>query len=203
MTSVVGQLVVAFGVGVLAGILVVHPVHLGGLQQQVRADLDRAQRGARVGGEEGIARAGGEDGDAALLQVADGAAADVVLAHVVDLDGAHHPALGAQLLQRVLHGQGIDHGGQHAHLVAGHAVHAARRQAGTTEDVAAPDHQAHFRARLARLDDFAGDAGDHGGIDAVILRPHQRLAGQFEQDAAIGEGSGHGGVSAWGQTRQF
>src|SRR5690606_13446338 len=87
---VVAQRVEALGVGVLLGVRVVHAVDLGGLEQQVGADLDRAQGGARVGGKEGVAGAGGEDRDATLLQVPDGAAADVVLANVVDLDRAHH-----------------------------------------------------------------------------------------------------------------
>src|SRR5690606_26321121 len=138
------------------------------------------------------AGAGGEDRDATLLQVADGAAADVVLAHVVDLDGAHHAAFGAEFFQCVLHGQRVDDRGQHAHLVAGDAVHATGGQAGATEDVAATNHQAHFGPGVARLDDLAGDAGDDGRVDAVVFGPHQRLAGQFEQDAAIDEGSGHG-----------
>src|SRR5690606_40926384 len=79
---VVVQFLEAHRVGVLLRVLVVHAVDLGGLQQQVGVDLDRAQGGGRVGGEERVAGAGGEDRDAALLQVAHGAAADVVLAHV-------------------------------------------------------------------------------------------------------------------------
>src|SRR5690606_22395771 len=144
---VVTQGVETPGVGILLGVRVVHAVDLGRLEQQVGADLDRAQGGARVGGEERVAGAGGEDRDAALLQVPDGATADVVLAHVVDLDRTQHAHARAGLLQRVLHGERVDDGGQHAHLVAGHPVHAAGRQARAAEDVAAADDHADLGAR--------------------------------------------------------
>ena len=48
-------------------------------QDRLRPDLERAQRGGGVGREERVAGAGGEDHDAALLEVADRAAADVRL----------------------------------------------------------------------------------------------------------------------------
>jgi len=124
---------------------------------------------------------------AALFQVADGAAADVILADVVDLDRAHHAGLGAQLFQGVLHGQRVDHGGEHAHLVAGDPVHAACGQAGAAEDVAAADHQGHFGAGRLGFHHLTGEAVDHLGVDAVVLVSHQRLPGNFQQDAAIGE----------------
>ena len=58
---------------------VVDAVDLGGHEQHLGLDLHRAQRRGGVGGEVGVAGAGGEDDDAALLEVADGAAADVRL----------------------------------------------------------------------------------------------------------------------------
>src|SRR5699024_9775489 len=149
------------------------------------ADLDRAQGGAGVGGEEGVAGTGGEDGDPALFQVADGAAADVVLAHVVDFQGAHDPDVAAELFQGGLHGQGVDDGGQHAHVVAGDPVHAVGGQAGAAEDVAAADDQGDLGAGLLGFHDLAGKAADDLGVDAVVLISHEGLAGKFEQDAVI------------------
>ena len=69
---VIGQLLVALGLGILLGIGAVDAVDLGALQHRVAAHLGGAQRRRRVGGEEGIAGAGGEDHDPALLQVAHG-----------------------------------------------------------------------------------------------------------------------------------
>ncbi len=51
------QPVVARRVGIELGIGVVHPVHLGGLQDHVGLDLRGAQRGGGVGGEVGVAGA--------------------------------------------------------------------------------------------------------------------------------------------------
>jgi hypothetical protein len=112
----------------LAGSGGVQAVDLGGLDHEIGADLDGAQRGGGVGGEEGVAGAGCEDHDAAFLEVADGAAADVVLADLVDLQCTHHPAVGALLLDGVLQGERIHDGGQHAHVVGRGAVDAALGQ---------------------------------------------------------------------------
>ena len=62
----------------------VDAVDLRALEDDVGLHLHGAQRGRGVGGEVGVAGAGGEDDDAALFEVADGAAADERLG-----DGAH------------------------------------------------------------------------------------------------------------------
>ena len=82
------------------------------------ASISIARRlAARVGREERIAGAGGEDDDAALFQVAHGAAADVVLAHLVDADRGHHARVHAERFERILHRERIHHGGEHAHVI--------------------------------------------------------------------------------------
>src|SRR5690606_6533379 len=141
-----------------------------------------------------------EDHDPPLFQVADGAAADEVLADLVDLERAHHPGVGAELLQRVLHGQGVHHRGQHAHVVAGDPVHAGGLQAGAAEDVAAADDHAHLHARLVDLEDLAGDAVDDLRVDAVVELAHQGLAAQFQEDAAVLDAGRVHGNSGGGQT---
>src|SRR5690606_9879463 len=110
----VAERVVADGRAVAGRVDVVDAVDLGGLEQQGGADLGGAQGGGRIGGEEGVAGAGGENHHAPFLEVADGAAADEVLAHFVDLDRAHDAGDGAAAFQRVLHGQCVDHRRQHA-----------------------------------------------------------------------------------------
>src|SRR5690606_24818874 len=131
-------------------------------------DFAGAQGGGRVGGEEGVAGAGGEQAYPPFLHVPDGAAANVVFADLVDLDGAHHAGVAAFLLQGVGHGQGVDDGGQHAHVVAGHAIHSGGGQAGAAEDVAAADHQADFGAGALGFDDFAGEGLQDFRVDAVV-----------------------------------
>ena len=72
------------------------------------------------------------------------------------------------------------------------------------------DEIAAHRAELVKLDTAIGD-GDHGTnmdrgmrkavenhrVDTVVLVAHQRLAGQLQQDTAIGE-LGHGDLGAGG-----
>ena len=80
-------------------------------------DFEGAQGGGGIGGKIRIGGAGGEDDDAAFFQVPDGAAADIRLGHLVHLDGAHDAGGNADLFQGVGKGQGIDHRGEHAHVV--------------------------------------------------------------------------------------
>ena len=57
-----------------------------------------------------------------FLQMAHGAAADERLGHLVHFDGAEQTRVAAHLFERVLQGETVDHGGEHAHVVAGGAV---------------------------------------------------------------------------------
>ena len=115
------------------------------------------------------------------------APADVVLADLVDAQRRHHPGI-VPRLERVLQGERIHHGGEHAHVIGGDPVHAGAREAGAAEDVAAAEHHGHLHAQLGQVADLAGDALEHAGIDAVILVAEQRLAGQFDEDSSVGGG---------------
>src|ERR1019366_2237286 len=139
----VGYLLELHRIGVQLGVGGVDAVHGGRLQQDVRVDLHGAQRGGGVGGEERVARARGEDDDPALFQVADGAAADVGLGDLVDGDGRLHAAVDVQFLDRVLQRDGINHGGEHAHVVGGHAVHVDGLLGHAAKEVPASHHDAH------------------------------------------------------------
>ena len=94
----------------------------------------------------GIARAGREDDDAAFLEVANRPAADERLGDRAHLDGGDDARQDAVLLERVLHGQAVDDRGEHAHVVAGGAIHALRAGGHAAEDVAAADDDADFDA---------------------------------------------------------
>ena len=93
---------IADGVGMRRRIGVVDAVDLGRLEDDLGADLHRAQARRRVGGEVRIAGAGGEDHDPALLEVAGRAPADVGLGDLLDLDRRLHARGDAELLERVL-----------------------------------------------------------------------------------------------------
>ena len=114
----------------------VDAVDLGGLHEHVGVDLGGAEGGAGVGGEEGVAGAGGEDDDAAFFQVADGAAADEGLGDAVDADGGHARAWAGRIVSIVSwKREGVDDGGEHAHVVGG----GARDVAGVGEGFAADE----------------------------------------------------------------
>ena len=155
------------------------------LDQHVGADLDRAQARGRVGGEERVAGAGREDRHAALLEMAYRAPADVVLANLVDLQRGQHARDATEPLERVLHRERVDHGGEHAHVVGRDAVHAGLGEPGAAEDVAAADHEAHLHAEPEDFGDLGGDPANDRGIDAVLLVAEQRLTAQLQKDSPI------------------
>ena len=70
------------------------------------------------------------------------------------------------LFERVLQGQGVDHRGQHAHVVGRDAIHVLRRRRHAAEEVAAADHQADLDAGLGDLGDLGRQLVDPLRIDA-------------------------------------
>ncbi len=193
--AVVGQPRIVTRIRILDRVIRIDAIHLGGLEQQLRLDLDRAQAGGGIGGEERVAGAGREDHGPALLEVPDRAAADVVLADLVDADRRHDARLQALLLERVLQRQRVHDGREHAHLVRGHAVHAGARQTRAAKDVAAADHDRDLHAERLDFGDLERHALEHRGIDPVRGLPQQRLAGQLHEDpAATGLRFLHGAV---------
>ena len=89
------------------------------------------------------------------------------------------------VLERVLQRQRVDHGRQHAHVVGGRAIHAARAGGQAAEDVAAADHDRGLDAERLDLGDVLRDARRHGRIDAVGLVAHQGFAGQFQKNSVV------------------
>src|ERR1039457_3935345 len=173
------------GAGELQGVLIVHSIHAGGFGDHLRADFQGAQGGGGVGREVRIRGAAGEDADAALFQMAQGASADVRLGHLVHLDGAHDPGMHADLFQGVLQRQGIDHGGEHAHVVGGHAIHVLGGGRDAAEDIAAAHHQPDLDAGGGYRGHFRGQLIDTRGVDAESGASGQRFAAELEHDSLI------------------
>ena len=86
----------------------------------------------------------------------------------------------------------VDHRGQHAHVVGGGAIHAARARGDAAEDVAAADDDGRLNAHLLDLTDLAGDLRGNGRIDAIALLAHQGFAREFEEDALVSWSGGEG-----------
>ena len=98
------------------------------------------------------------------------------------------------LLQGVLERQGVDHRGEHAHVVAGHAVDAAVARGQAADDVAAADDDGDLHPQGVDVADLVGDRRHHRLVDAEGLRAHQGLARELEQDPPV---DGHGRGLAW------
>ena len=81
-----------------------------------------------------------------------------------------------------MQGERVQHRGQHPHVVAGCPVHPARGALDAAVDVAGADDHRDLDAAIADRRDLLGDALDLGAVGAVIEAPHQRLAGELQQD---------------------
>src|SRR4029079_4454372 len=115
----------------------VDTVDFGRLEQDLGVDLDRAKGGGRVGREVRVARAGHEDRDAALLEMADGPSADVWLRDLVHGDRRHDTRRDTDRLERILQRKAVHDGREHPDVVAGRAVHATCGRGQSSEDVPA------------------------------------------------------------------
>ena len=102
------------------------------------------------------------------------------LPHRAHGDGREHPGGLADLLQHVLHGQAVDDGGKHPHLVGAGALHVAAPVLGAAPEVAAADDQAHLDPLgHAGLDDLA-HLPDEGKVDAPARLASQALSADIQ-----------------------
>ena len=182
---VVVQSVEPDGVRVGLGITVVHAVDALGHQHHLRADLQRALRCGGVGREERRPKARAENDNTALLQVPDRPTRHVRLGDLPHRDGGLHPGLGVLLLQEVLQGQTVHDRAEHAHVVGSRTVHAAHRQFGAPEEVAASDDDRDLNAFGDHDADLSGDGDDDIRVDAERAVPSERLSGQLEDNPLI------------------
>src|SRR4051812_462455 len=171
------------GVGVLARVGGEHPLDAV-LRHEDRLGVDLActQRRGGVGREERVAGTRREDHDAALLEVAHRAAADVGLGDLADVEGRLHARVHVELLERVLELQRVQDDREHAHVVGGRAVHALRRARDAAVDVAGPEHDRDLDAAIVHPLDLLCDLAQALEVGAVLEVAHERLAGQLEQD---------------------
>ena len=61
------------------------------------------------------------------------------------------------MFQRILQGETVQHGSNHAHIVAGGAVHAFAAGGESTEDIAAADDNGDFHAAIPSFFNLAGN----------------------------------------------
>ena len=100
------------------------------------------------------------------------------------------------LFERILQRQGIDDRGDHAHVIGGRSVHAARARRQAAENVAAADHDGSLHAQTLQLRDVFGNPRRDNGIHAICLVAHERFAGKFQENASVG-GIGRSRPATW------
>src|SRR5262249_7732532 len=121
--------------------------------------------------------------DASLFEMANGAAADERFGDLVHFDRGLHAGVDTLFLKRVLQGQGVDDGGQHAHVVGGNAVHLAGLFGHAAEKVPAADDDGDLHAQRMNVGYFAGNFMNAWGIDAKAAIRGESLTRKFEKDA--------------------
>src|SRR3954454_3679 len=154
-----------------------------GHEDRLGVDLAGAQRGGGVGREERVPRAGGEDDDAPLLEMAHRAAADVGLGDLADVERGLHARVDVELLERVLELQRVEDDREHPHVVGRRAVHALGRSGDPAVDVARPQHDRDLDAAIVHALDLLGDLAQALEVGAVLEVAHERLARELQQDA--------------------
>ena len=170
---------------VLDRIIGEHTIDLGGLEHHVGFDLDAAQAGCGVGGEEGVTGTGGEDHHLAGTQLADGLGPAVGIADTLQGDGRHQTGIHISTMQGITHGQAVHDGRQHAHVVTHHAVHARLGKTGTTEQVAAANDQTDLNTQLNQLFDLLGHPLQHRWINAKTLGSLQGFTTQLQKNTSV------------------
>ena len=97
------------------------------------------------------------------------------------------------MVERILYGEAVHDGRQHAHVVAGRAVHALRAGRQPAEDVPAADDDRRLDPLRDRVGHLPGDLPHDTGIDPVLGLAEQCFAGQLQEHPARGRGRQGGG----------
>src|SRR3974377_2450147 len=115
-----------------------------------------------------------------------GVAADERFADLVHFDSALHAGVDPDFFERVLKRQGVEHSGEHAHVIAGRTIDFETLLARAAENIAAAYHNGNLHAELVDVAKFFGDFVDGLAVNAETLRPLERFTRNFEKNAMVG-----------------
>src|SRR5581483_9744169 len=119
----------------------------------------------------------------------DRATADVRLRDLAHVQSRLHARDGALPLESLLHRERVEDRREHAHVVAGRAVHPLRGRLEAAVEVAAADHERDLEPERMDVDELARERVHRRRVEPELARPHQRLSGKLEQDAREGYGA--------------
>ena len=163
--------------GVFVGIGGVDAIDFGGFEEDVAVEFGGSERGAGVGGEEGVAGACGKNDDAALFEVADGAASDEGLGYGSDVECGHNPRVDADGVEFFFEGDGVHDGPEHAHVVCSGLLDVSGLgEFGASDDVSAADDDGDLGACLGGGFDLVGDGAEFIGGDSEAAWGAEGLA---------------------------
>ena len=110
----------------------------------------------------------------------DGLGADIGLRDLIHGDGGLHAHLHAALLQAVGHGQRVDDGRKHAHVVCTRALHLAAAIFDAAPEVAAADHDADLYACFDALPDHVAHSADDREVQSPVRVARKGFAADLE-----------------------
>jgi len=106
-----------------------------------------------------VACASGEDDHTTFFQMAEGSASDKGFGHIIHFDRGHDAGFDPSMFEGVLQGEGVNYGGEHAHVVGGIAVHATFAAGrGTPPDVAATNDDGQLEGGREDIADLMSEA---------------------------------------------
>ena len=96
--------------------------------------------------------------------MAEGSSSDKGFGHIIHFDRGHHAGFDARMFEGVLQGEGINYGGEHAHVVGGIAVHASFATGrGTAPNVAATNDNGQLERGGEDIADLMSEAASEDG----------------------------------------
>ena len=103
----------------------------------------------------------------------------------MNLQRRHDARMHVLRFQRILNRKRVHDGCEHAHVVAGHTIHAGSGQAGAPKDIATADYDGDFDTTGLSSRDLGGNALNDARLDTVVQFTHQRLSAEFQQYATV------------------
>jgi hypothetical protein len=103
----------------------------------------------------------------------------------VHFDRGHHSRGHTLFFERVLKREGVDHRGEHPHVVRRHAIHVLSRGRHAAKKVPATYYEANLNAAASHFGNFSRQCGNTRRIHAEGPFARQHLTAYFEENASV------------------